>query len=249
MPNRIIKDSILTSETVGGLDDFAFRLFVSLICLADDCGRGRANPAILRGQAFPLRDDVTKAQVEQALQELHDAGAVQIYRVNGTEYFWLPSWEKHQRVRYNPRWPGPEEADERPLTAAESGQQPLTAANSRQQPLTAAESGEKPPNQIKSNKIKSNTNKRCVPDNNIYINKEGTPTQEEVSEYFREEGIVTDPVKFFNYYEATGWTTKGAPIKNWKALAAYWNTGDKKPSINDPGHFDDLQDWVNLRKN
>lgn len=240
MPNRIIKDSIMTSETVGGLDDFAFRLFVSLICLADDCGRGRANPAIIRGQAFPLRDDVTKEQVEQALQELHDAGAVQIYRVNGTEYFWLPSWEKHQRVRYNPRWPGPEEADdERPPKAAESGQQPLTAANGRQQPLTAAESGEKRPNQIKSNQIKSNTNQRELKG----------PTQEEVSEYFRKEGIVTDPVKFFNYYEATGWTTKGAPIKNWKALAAYWNTGDKKPSINDPGHFDDLQDWVNLRKN
>ena len=236
MPNRIIKDSILISETVGGLDDFAFRLFVSLICLADDYGRGKAHPAIIRGQAFPLRDEVTKAQVEQGLQELHDAGAVQLYEVDGVRYFQLTTWAKHQRVRGGiQRFPEPP-GDNSPQLAATRRESPQTAANCGLNPIQSN------PNIIQSNN-------RCVPDNNIYINKEGTPTQEEVTEYFREEGIVTDPVKFFNYYEATGWTTKGAPIKNWKALAAYWNTGDKKPSINDPGHFDDLQDWVNLRKN
>ena len=47
MPNRIIKESITTSEKLASLSDFEFRLWIGLITQADDAGRGDARPAIM----------------------------------------------------------------------------------------------------------------------------------------------------------------------------------------------------------
>ena len=99
MPNRVIKESILTSETVGSLDHFTWRLFVSLICLADDYGRGKANPALIKGLAFPMCDAVTAKQVEKSLYRLHEVGAIFLYSAGDTHYYCFPTWAKHQRLR------------------------------------------------------------------------------------------------------------------------------------------------------
>lgn len=112
MPNRIIKEAILTSETAGSLDDFSWRLLVSLICLADDYGRGRANPAIIKGQAFPLRDNVTKEQIEESLKEIQKSGTIIVYQVEGAKYYYFPKWEKHQTIRAKTsRYPDPANAE------------------------------------------------------------------------------------------------------------------------------------------
>ena len=132
MANRIIKDSILTSETVGGLDDLTWRVFVSLIVLADDFGRGKANPAIIRGQAFPLREDVTAEQIRESLNRLAEVGALIFYKAEGGVYFYLPSWSKHQRLRYTkPRTPDPTDCEVLPQLAADCRNSPQSAATCR----------------------------------------------------------------------------------------------------------------------
>lgn len=132
MANRIIKDSILTSETVGGLDDLTWRVFVSLIVLADDFGRGKANPAIIRGQAFPLREDVTAEQIRESLNRLAEVGALIFYQAEGVVYFCLPSWSKHQRLRYTkPRTPDPTDCEVLPQLAADCRNSPQSAATCR----------------------------------------------------------------------------------------------------------------------
>ncbi len=142
MANRIIKDSILTSETVGGLDDLTWRVFVSLIVLADDFGRGKANPAIIRGQAFPLREDVTAEQIRESLNRLSAAGAIVLYQSGDTVYFWLPTWNSHQRIRNSiPKTPNP----------ANCEVLPQLAANCRNSPQLAADCGELPRNTIQEN--------------------------------------------------------------------------------------------------
>ena len=50
MPNRIIKESITTSEKLASLSDFEFRLWIGLITQADDAGRGDARPAVIKGR-------------------------------------------------------------------------------------------------------------------------------------------------------------------------------------------------------
>lgn len=147
MANRIIKDSILTSETVGGLDDLTWRVFVSLIVLADDFGRGKANPAIIRGQAFPLREDVTAEQIRESLNRLSAAGAIVLYQSGDTVYFYLPTWSNHQRVRGSrPKTPDPNDGEILLELTADCRNSPQLAANRR----------ELPPNPIQSNPIQSN---------------------------------------------------------------------------------------------
>lgn len=53
-----------------------------------------------------------------------------------------------------------------------------------------------------------------------FVNK--TPVKEEVSVYFKEESLHSDPEYFFNYYEARGWCINGSQIADWKALAKTW---------------------------
>lgn len=112
MPNRIIKESICTSDKIASLTDFEFRLWVSLITQADDVGRGDARPAIIKGRAFPLRDRVTAKDIASAVHGLAAKGCISLYTVGGKPYFWFPTWSEHQRVRdVKPKFPGPEEAD------------------------------------------------------------------------------------------------------------------------------------------
>ena len=55
MPNRIIKESICTSENVDRLTAFQETAFVRLIVNCDDFGRFFGNPKILASRLFPFR--------------------------------------------------------------------------------------------------------------------------------------------------------------------------------------------------
>lgn len=111
MPNRIIKESLLISERVAELKDFDFRLWISLILLADDYGCGDARPAIIKGRAFPLRDRLTNKDIESSLGNLAAVSCVNLYEVDGRPYYQFPNWGQHQRVRNaKRRFPQPESA-------------------------------------------------------------------------------------------------------------------------------------------
>lgn len=124
MPNRVIKESLTTSEKISSLSDFEFRLWISLIVLVDDAGRGDARPAIIKGRAFPLRERLTTKDINDALNSLAAKGCVSLYKVGGRPYFWFPTWANHQRIRdCKPKYPGPDEADfpTSPQVAADCG--------------------------------------------------------------------------------------------------------------------------------
>lgn len=99
MPNRVIKDSIHTSESVNKMSDFQFRLWVNLITYVDDYGRGDARPAVIRGACFPLRERLTNDAINAALQALASIGCVSLYSVEGRPYLYFPQWESHQSIR------------------------------------------------------------------------------------------------------------------------------------------------------
>lgn len=131
MPNRIIKETICTSEKIAALTDFEFRLWVGLITQADDAGRGDARPAIIKGHVFPLRDQVTVKAISAGLHALATVRLVSLYTVGGKPIYWLPGWSEHQRIRdCKPKYPAPEEADDiPPQSAATCGNSPQTAAD------------------------------------------------------------------------------------------------------------------------
>lgn len=129
MPNRIIKESLCSSEKIASLSDFEFRLWIGLITQADDAGRGDARPAIIKGRVFPLRDRISIKDIDAALQVLAARGCVSLYTVGGKPYFVFPGWVKHQRVRdCKPKFPEPPENDSSPQVAASCGELPQAAA-------------------------------------------------------------------------------------------------------------------------
>lgn len=109
MPNRIIKESICRSDSIDSLSWFEEVLFYRLIVVCDDYGRFDGRPAVVKGSCFPLKDDITKKQIDDALKKLSTAGLVRGYEVRGKSFLQLTAWEKHQQIRAkNSKYPSPE---------------------------------------------------------------------------------------------------------------------------------------------
>jgi len=115
MPNRIIKESICTSESIDQLKPFEEIVFYRLIVNCDDYGRLDARPAILKARLFPLKD-IRKEQISDALLQLSLAGIVSLYVNNDRPYLQLTSWDRHQQIRSKKsKYPGPDDAGSMPI--------------------------------------------------------------------------------------------------------------------------------------
>lgn len=99
MPNRILKESICTSDTIQKLTWFEEVLFYRLIVNCDDFGRFDGRPAVIKGRLFPLKSGVTDKNIDDALCKLATVGLVLRYKCDGKPYLQLPTWEQHQVVR------------------------------------------------------------------------------------------------------------------------------------------------------
>ena len=109
MPNRIIKESICTSDSVDQLSWFEEVLFYRLIVNCDDFGRFDGRTAVIKNRLFPLKDNLTIKSVETAINKLASAGLVALYVFEGKSYLYLPTWNEHQTIRAKrSKYPEPE---------------------------------------------------------------------------------------------------------------------------------------------
>ena len=99
MPNRIIRESICTSDSVDRLSWFEEVLFYRLIVSCDDFGRYDGRAAIIKNRLFPLKENLTLKTVENALHGLASAGLVALYTSQGKRFLYLPTWGKYQTQR------------------------------------------------------------------------------------------------------------------------------------------------------
>lgn len=109
MPNRIIKESICTSDTVDQLSWFEECFFSRLIVNCDDFGRFDARIPILKARLFPLKT-LRDKEISDALDSLLRAGIVEVYEYDGRPYLHLLTWMSHQQVRnQKSKYPAPED--------------------------------------------------------------------------------------------------------------------------------------------
>ena len=100
MPNRIIKESICTSDNINNLSLEEEVFFYRLLVHCDDYGLMDARPAILRAKCFPLKVDKIKlSQIEKWLHSLVKNQLIALYEYDGRPYLKMLSWEKHQQIR------------------------------------------------------------------------------------------------------------------------------------------------------
>lgn len=98
MPNRIIKESICTSESIDQLSTFQENLFYRLMVKCDDYGRFDGRPKVIASLCYPLKD-IRVQQIEDALRALTSAELVTLYNVNGKPFLQMKTWDKHQQIR------------------------------------------------------------------------------------------------------------------------------------------------------
>ena len=199
MPNRIIKESICTSEKLAELTDFEFRLWVGLIVSVDDYGRGDARAKIIKGRVFPLRERVTVMEIDAAINSLAAKGCISLYDVDGKSYFWFPTWASHQRIQTKKsKFPEPENGIPRKSTVSHR---------------------ESPP---ESNPIQSESESNPNPKESVPRKRFTPPAREELEQFILENGLNVDPQAFLDYYESNGWKVGNNPMKDWKAAARNW---------------------------
>ena len=210
MPNRLIKESVCTSDNLDRLSWFEEAMFFRLIVNCDDYGRMDARPAILRARLFPLKT-VTDTQVEKALQSLRSADMIDIYVVDGRSFLQMRTWEKHQQVRAKrSKYPAPVDGviatDNNSQASDIKCKQMITDA-----PVIQSESI----SESESNARGKRT--RFVP-----------PTMDEVQTFMLEnDGTHIQAVRFHTYYASNGWKVGKNPMKDWQAAARGWISRDK----------------------
>ena len=119
VPNRIIRETICTSDSVDRLSWFEEVLFYRLIVSCDDFGRYDGRAAIIKNRLFPLKENLTLKTVENALHGLATAGLVILYYREGERFLWLPTWGKYQQQRAKKsKYPDPPAAGTQALDSA-----------------------------------------------------------------------------------------------------------------------------------
>jgi hypothetical protein len=88
MPNRILREGILTSAKIAKLNWPEEVFYRRLMSLVDDFGRYFASPDILRGHAFPRQlNKVSDSDVGKWLHSCADAGLVRVYSAQDGERY------------------------------------------------------------------------------------------------------------------------------------------------------------------
>lgn len=195
MPNRIIKESICTSENIDQLSLFQETFFVRLMVNCDDYGRMDARTKILASRLFPLKD-IKAAQIEDALKALVSADLIVLYEADGKPYLQMKTWEKHQQVRAKKsKYPSPDEGICKQMIS-----------NDIKCPRNPIQY------ESESNTNPKETQKRFTP-----------PTVDEVAAYCQERNNGINAQHFVDYYTQGGWVLKnGRKMSDWKAAVRTW---------------------------
>lgn len=92
---RTVKPEFWADEKLAGLSRDARLLFIGLFNFADDAGRMRGSPMLIRAQVFPYDTDIDS---ESLLRVLDEASLIARYEVAGESYIWIRNFTKHQKI-------------------------------------------------------------------------------------------------------------------------------------------------------
>ncbi len=225
MPNRIIRETICTSDSIDGLSWFEEVLFYRLIVSCDDFGRYDGRTAVIKNRLFPLKENLTLKTVENALHGLASAGLVVLYESQGGRFLYLPTWGKYQQQRAKvSKYPEPSADILHQLdgvskqTIADDSKCNQVIANvpvieNRESRIDIRESGS---------------------ENNAREARFSPPSLPEVQAYISERGSAVDAQQFVDFYASKGWMVGKNRMKDWKAAVRTWEKRRKEEAGEHP---------------
>jgi DnaD/phage-associated family protein len=99
----MIDPAIWQSGSMADLTRDQRLLFIGLFSNADDQGRLRGNPNLIRSLIFPFDDDLTSEDIKRDLQAIAAQGCIILYDVEGKELIQILNWWDYQ----GPQWAYP----------------------------------------------------------------------------------------------------------------------------------------------
>ena len=216
---RMVDPNIWQSEDFGKLSNLAKIVFIGLFSLADDEGRGRANPMYLKSSLFPYNEDLRSTDIEKTLFEISSNMSVIFYSYNGSNYYELLSWDVFQKI-------------DRPTPS----QIPAFDENKTEIRRVFDESSTSNQRVFAPNRIEKNKNR--IEDNK----KENTPTLADIENYVREKNLSVDAKQFYDYFTEGNWVdSKGNKVKNWKQKCLTWSKYGTQSKANKQTNYNNYE--------
>ena len=116
MPNRVIKESALTSRTLAKLSDAGQVHFYKMMLRVDDHGRLEVTPEIIKGACYPLQLEKTPEVIAQLSAEMESVDLLRTWWDGDRQYGVFHKFDKHsgsaftdegKRTRNRPKTPEP----------------------------------------------------------------------------------------------------------------------------------------------
>jgi hypothetical protein len=207
MPNRVVRDGLLSSDQFNALDSDSQMCFVRLLMVVDDYGRFDGRDMAIKSAAYPM-SDIRLTVVSKMLTDLVDAKMLQRYEVDGRAYISIPKFDQRLRQKRE-RYPAPPEflSDSDSDSDSDSGKH---ACNGQTDDRQLSDNGQQ----------ETKKPKETVP-----------PTIEEVRAYCADRKNMVDPQRWHDFYSSKGWMIGKNKIKDWQAAVRTWESKDKpKPN-------------------
>lgn len=96
---RTIKPEAFSSDSLSQVPVAARWTFAGLWTFADDEGRCRDDPRLVKAHVYPLDDDITADDVAAHLDALVRVDCVRRYKAGGKRYLYHPGWA-HQKISH-----------------------------------------------------------------------------------------------------------------------------------------------------
>lgn len=210
---RMIDPNIWQSEDFGKLSILAKIVFIGLFSLADDEGRGRANPMYLKSVLFPYNEDMRSADIEKTLYEISSNMSVIFYSCDGSNYYSLYNWNEWQKI---------DKPTDSKLPAFERNNEYIRQLFVEGSPKDSRELSPNKKRIEKENNKNKKEKKEFVP-----------PTLEEVQTYVNEKKLEVNAKEFYDYFTEGKWIdSKGNQVKSWKQKILTWNGFSTKNNSN-----------------
>ncbi len=219
MPQRLIRDGILTSDTFHRLTKPQKLFFFYLMLTADDYGLYDARPSILRAKLFPLElDTVSIRDVQGYHAACVESGLVKEYMVEGKPYGKIEKFG--QQAKSKPKFPHPPDEPPDNYAPPPRKRQADTVRRDALRAVTKRHLGVVEGEGVDEGERLVSTLPYC-----------STPVPGEVRAVMDALAIATltgDAMsecvtRFLDAMEASGWAdARGVPIRDWRAAARNW---------------------------
>lgn len=203
MPQRLLRPGLKDSPSWNACDWIAQSCYVRLLNVVDDYGRYEADPRIIRGHCFALRDDITMRTIDSICQQLSANHLVLFYEVDGKRFLQLTKWQ--ERIRSESKFPPPPN-------------DLLTFDSNCRQMIASPPSPSPSPSSI------------CTPPPELALVGEQIkrvngipPDPKDVHDYGLSIGLVADQSDaFIDHHESRGWMLGKVKMRDWKAALRTW---------------------------